>query len=92
MPYVYQFQPASMSAEQYEQCMVRLKAAGQDHPEGRLYHAAHGSPDRLRVFDIWASPAAFEAFGRTLVPILQELGVDAGAPEITEVHGMIAGS
>jgi hypothetical protein len=91
MPLVYHFSPDSMSAAKYDQCIVRLAAAGVGSPRGRLHHVAYGSPDRLRVFDVWESSEAFEEFGKTLVPILQELGVDPGAPEVSEVHNIIAG-
>ncbi len=33
----------------------------------------------------------FEAFGKTLVPILSSLVVDVGQPQITEVHNIIRG-
>jgi hypothetical protein len=42
------------------------------------------------VFDVWESMEAFERFGATLQPILQEIGVDPGAPEITPVHNVLA--
>ena len=43
------------------------------------------------VFDVWDSAAQFEAFGETLMPILAELGLDTGEPEIMPVHNIIAG-
>jgi hypothetical protein len=42
------------------------------------------------VFDVWESQETFEAFGETLMPILGELGVDAGQPNIAPVHNVIA--
>ena len=33
----------------------------------------------------------FEAFGKTLMPILGQLGVDVGRPEVVEVHNIIRG-
>jgi hypothetical protein len=90
MAFVFHFSPQAMSAQQYDACIARLEAAGAGAPTGRLYHATYGPPDRLRVFDIWESPQSFEAFGATLLPILQELGVDPGTPEVAEVHRVIA--
>jgi hypothetical protein len=38
------------------------------------------------VYDIWESPEAFQAFGATLMPILDEIGIDAGEPTIMALH------
>lgn len=89
MAFVYHFKPRSMSADKYDECMARLTAAGAASPRGRTHHVVYGSPDGLQVFDIWDSAEAFEAFGKVLVPVLQELGIDAGAPEVSEVHSVV---
>jgi hypothetical protein len=89
-----QFIPRSMSAQQYDEIIRRLEAAGAGAPPGRLYHVCYRAPDgrSLRVMDVWDSPASFEAFGRTLLPIIQAVGVElAGPPEVSEVHNIIAG-
>jgi hypothetical protein len=41
------------------------------------------------IFDVWESQQAFEEFGKALMPILQQLGLDAGAPDVMEIHNMI---
>jgi hypothetical protein len=66
-----------------------LKKAGAGNPPGRSYHAAFGPPDKLMVFDIWTSQAAFDKFGKTLMPILQQLGLDPGQPNVMPVHKVI---
>ena len=80
-----------MTSEQYDECMKRLSEVGAGAPTGRLYHACYGAGDRLRVFDVWDSKESFERFGKTLMPILQEIGSDAGAPEVVEVHNIVRG-
>jgi len=90
MAYTIHFSP-KMNAEQYDEVMRRLDAAGASAPDGRTYHACYGPADRLRVFDVWDSMESFERFGQTLMPILQEVGVDPGAPEIVEVHNVVRG-
>ncbi|MEA2337351.1 MAG: hypothetical protein QOE82_1358 [Thermoanaerobaculia bacterium] len=92
MPFVARFVPKSMSSQQYDDVIKRLDAAGAGAPKGRLFHVAFGSPEALRVSDIWESHDDFERFGQTLMPILQELGVDPGTPEFIETHNVIAGS
>jgi hypothetical protein len=41
------------------------------------------------VFDVWTSQAAFDKFGKTLMPILQQLGIDPGKPTVMPVHKVI---
>jgi hypothetical protein len=33
----------------------------------------------------------FQAFGKTLVPIMEALGADPGQPDIQQVHNIIVG-
>ena len=91
MSYVFAFSPVGMTTQKYDECIKRLEAAGAGSPQGRLYHASYGTADGLRVFDVWDSPESFERFGPTLRPILQEMGVDPGTPEVTPVHNIIVG-
>ena len=60
-------------------------------PGGRLHHFALDFKSGISVFDIWESMEQFEEFGKTLVPILEELGVDPGEPYIQPVHNTIEG-
>ena len=83
------FAPAAMTALKYDECVKQLKGAGAGHPAGRLYHAAFGPPDKLMVFDVWITQAAFEAFGQTLMPIMQGIGVDPGQPQVMPIHNVI---
>jgi len=83
------FAPAAMSAAQYDECIKALRKAGAGNPAGRSYHAAFGPKDKLMVFDIWTSQSAFDKFGKTLMPVLQRLGIDTGQPNVMEVHKVI---
>jgi len=85
------FNPPSMNAQQYDETIRRLEAAGQGSPRGRQYHVCFGTGDKLQVFDVWESQESFEAFGRTLMPLLQELGLSAGEPTAEPVHNVILG-
>lgn len=91
MPYVVRFVPKAMSSKKYDEVIQRLNAAGAGAPQGRIFHVAFGSPDELRVSDIWDTKENFERFGQTLMPILQEVGVDAGTPELIDTHNFIVG-
>ncbi len=83
------FNPPAMSAAQYDECIKALKKAGAGNPVGRIYHASFGPKDKLMVFDVWTSQAAFDKFGKTLMPILQQIGLDAGQPTIMPMHKVI---
>ena len=83
------FAPTGMTAEKYDECIKRLNKAGARHPAGRTYHASFGTPDKLSVFDVWTSQAAFDKFGQTLMPILQQVGVDPGQPSVMEIHNKV---
>ena len=83
------FSNNGMSAAQYDECIKLLKKTGAGHPPGRSYHACFGPDDNLMVFDVWSSQAAFDKFGKTLMPILQQLGISTGTPAVMPVHKVI---
>ena len=83
------FSGNGMSAAKYDECIKLLKKAGAGNPSGLSYHAAFGPKDNLMVFDVWTSQAAFDKFGKTLMPICQQLGIDPGQPSVMPVHKVI---
>jgi hypothetical protein len=83
------FSPAAMSAAQYDECIKLLRKAGAGNPPGRAYHASFGPKDKLMVFDVWTSQAAFDKFAKTLMPVLQQIGLDPGQPTVMEMHKVI---
>jgi hypothetical protein len=83
--------PASMTTAQYDEIIKRLEQAGAGTPAGRLYHVCYGSGDQLRVTDVWESGETFEQFGQTLIPILQQVGVEPNQPIISPIHNIIKG-
>ena len=85
----FYFSPAALSTEKYDECIKRLKKAGAGNPAGRSHHAAFGPKDKLMVFEVWTSQAAFDRFGKTLMPILQQLGIDPGQPTVMPMHKVI---
>ena len=91
MSIVVRFTGARNATKQiYDETMPRIKASGEFPPDGLEYHVAFGPDGNLRVSEIWDSREQFEAFGKRLMPILAEAGVElAGEPEIFEVHNII---
>ncbi len=83
------FHPEAMSAKQYDEVMTRLEAAGSAKPKGRSHHSTFGPDDHLMGYDVWDSQEDFDAFGQTLMPILAEVGVDPGQPDVMPVHSVV---
>ena len=83
------FSQAGMTAAKYDECIKLLKKAGLGHPVGRSYHATFGPQDDLMVFDVWSSQAAFDKFGKKLMPILEQLGISTKPPMVMPVHKVI---
>lgn len=91
MAQVFRFTPTGFTAAKYNEVIEKLNAAGAGAPKGRSYHVCFGDPDNLHVTDIWENMEDFKAFGETLMPIMQSLGVDPGQPVVIDVHNIIVG-
>jgi hypothetical protein len=95
MPVVAVFESASLTREGYEESVRRItggKSAVEspaDWPvDGLLAHVAGQGANGFRVVDVWESQEAFQRFGETLIPILQEIGIE-GAPEVYPAHTFV---
>ena len=91
MSFVLRFTPKNFTAAKYDEVIKKLDAAGAGAPKGRTYHVCFGDPDNLLVSDIWDNMEDFQAFGQTLLPIMQAIGVDPGQPVVIPVHNIIVG-
>jgi hypothetical protein len=94
MPIVVVFQ--GITREQYEESVRRLTGgkgrleSPADWPvEGLLAHIAGPGESSFRVVDVWESEEAFGRFGESVMPILQDLGVE-GRPEIYSAHTFVS--
>jgi hypothetical protein len=96
MPVVAVFEVPGLTEEKYEQS-VRGVTGGKDRMEspadwpveGLLAHIAGQSKSGFRVVDVWESEEAFARFGETLMPILQDLGIE-GEPEVYSAHTFVS--
>ena len=55
-----------------------------------MYHISYGDRQRLQVIDALESPAKLDAFGARLMPILQDMGIEA-KPTVFEIYNIIEG-
>ena len=83
------FNPNGMTLKAFEEIHRRLDEAGQANNPHRLHHSCFGEDGQLMVFDVWDSPESFEAFGAVLMPILADVGVDAGEPAVMPVQKLL---
>src|SRR3954464_14771498 len=79
----------NVTTEQYDETIRRLEKSGDWLPDGLEFHVAFESDGNFRVSEIWDSQAKFDAFGKRLMPILEDVGIDPGAPEMLEIHNII---
>ena len=89
MSVLIRFAPASLTAEQYDESVRRLEAAGYFPPDGLDYHVCFGTTGSLKVSEIWDSIEQLEAFRARLMPILADVGIEPGVPEILEIHNVV---
>ncbi len=96
MAVVLVHQGLGVTQENYEETIRRLTGgksrleSPSDWPvEGLLVHAAGEADGGFRIVDVWESEEAARRFGETLIPILQEVGIEA-EPEMYPAHTFIS--
>jgi len=91
MSIVVRFAPPSPPpTSQYDETIRRLEGDGGEFPpDGLEYHIAFLVDGGIRVSEIWDSRDKWEAFGERLMPILADVGIEPGEPEVFEVHNII---
>jgi hypothetical protein len=81
--------------EMYEESIRRLMGkeraeSPSDWPvDGLLAHVTGQGEKGFRVVDVWESQEALDKFAAVLMPVLEEIGMDAN-PEIYPTHTFVA--
>ena len=78
------------TTEQYDESVRRLKETGSFPAPGQLYHVCFGESGSLRVGEVWESQEAFDKFGETLLPVLKDIGIELGEPDVSAVHNIMS--
>ena len=69
--------------------MRKLDKSGDWLPDGLEYHVAFGTNGNVRVSEIWDSKEQFDAFGKRLMPLMEESGIELSEPpELIEIHNI----
>jgi hypothetical protein len=88
---VVRFKPTNLTSEKYDEALRKHESAGVAFPpDGMAYHVCFGSNGNLRVSEIWDSREQLEAYGKQLMPILADTGIEFSAdPEILDVYNVV---
>jgi hypothetical protein len=79
-----------VTSEHYDETIRRLEESGDWLPAGLEFHVAFMSNGNFRVSEIWDSREQFDAFGKRLMPVLKDVGIElAGEPETREIHNIV---
>lgn len=89
MSVLIRFNPATLSADKYDETIKILEAAGDFPPDGLDYHCCFGTDGSLKVSEIWDSREQLDAFGERLTPVLADVGINPGDPEIVDIYNII---
>ena len=89
MSVLIRFSPPSLTAEQYDAVVARLYKEGIQPAPGLELEVCYGSGDQMKVSVLFDSQEELDAFGARLKPILEEMNLDPGEPEVFEVHNVI---
>jgi hypothetical protein len=79
--------PESLTLEQYNKARKGLEASGANI-DGRKHHSCFGEDGQLMVFEIWDSQANYDAFGKFLMPVLQDVGIVPSTQDIMQVANL----
>ena len=89
MSILARFSPPSLTAEQYDAIVARLYQEGIHPAPGLELEVCFGSGNQMKVSMLFDTQDHLDAFGARLTPILQEMEIDPGKPEVCEAHNVI---
>ena len=90
MAIVAMFEVNGATASKYDEVIHQLTEIGQGVPDEQMYHICYDERERLQVIDVFESQAKLDAIGEKLMPILQDMGIEA-TPTVFEIYNIIEG-
>ena len=84
------FEVSGANSAKYDEVIRRLTEIGQRVPDGQIYHICYGERQNLQVINVFESGAQLDAFGAKLMPILQDMGIEAQLT-VSEIYNIIEG-
>ena len=89
MAVVVHFSPPSLTTEQYDAILARERELGVHPVDGLELEVCFGSGDQMKVTVVYESMEAMERHANGLTPILEDMRIDPGEPEVAETHNLI---
>jgi hypothetical protein len=91
MAFVRMFDNPQGTQEQYDRASQALGIDESNMPDGGVLHVAGPSPTGgWRVVEIWESEDQARKFDEeTLLPLLEQVGVERPEPETWDVHALV---
>jgi hypothetical protein len=87
MSIVVRYPPSNVSKQQYDALRSDFEAGGDWPAEGCQLHVCFGPENDVRVSEVWDSHEHFQAWGDTLMPKMEQAGLElSGEPEAFDVH------
>ncbi len=87
--FAYTLEFPQATKEQYDKAIEKLNLGGKTAPGG-IFHLATVTQSGIKVFDVWESKEAFDTFmAEKLGPVMSELGIQAGQPEMWSVINIL---
>jgi hypothetical protein len=86
MPVAVHICPDHMSKDDYKRVIGDLEKEGVHETDGRLYHAAYGGDDDVKMFEVWRSQEDFDAQSDKLFATLQGAGVNVDSVDVHPLH------
>ena len=90
MAIVAMFEVMGATSVKYDEVIRQLTAMGLKVPDGQMYHICYGDTQRLQVIEVFESRAKLDAFAAKLMPILQEMNIEA-KPTVFDIYNIIEG-
>jgi hypothetical protein len=90
---VVHFDFPNVTQQQYDNVWKDLRATGNDHPDGLLFHVGAPKPGGgWMVVDVWESEDAFKKFGQVLMPLIAKQDIPNIQPVIMPARFVYEGS
>lgn len=84
---VISFDFPTVKQQQYDNVWNDLRASGNEHPKGLLFHVGAPKPNGgWMVVDVWDTEEDFKNFGSILMPLLAKHDVPATQPIVMPAH------
>jgi hypothetical protein len=89
---ILRFDFPNVSQQQYDNVWKELRATGNDHPKGLIFHVGGPTTGGWMVVDVWESEDAFRNFSSTLMPIIARQDIPQVQPSISPAYNVYEGS